>query len=332
MGKDTQKIRILFLQDIFTRRSDENNVFSAEDLCNILLEDYDIRVERKAIYGDIEALKEYGLDIVNVRTPKRGYYLKNRKFEMAEVRLLTDAVLAARFISSQKTKSLVYKIGSLASEGQEENLRRQVYVNSSVKCNNEELYEVIDTLHKAIEKGVQVQFDYSKRMLQKRYVCRMESKTFMVNPYALIWSNDHYYLVCNNPKYSNLMHVRLDRISNIHITPIKCRHFSAVSKYTDKFDSADYSNHLFNMFGGESSNVLLRCSNGIIEEILERFGEDVPIKVDGENHFVAKANVELSDGLVSWIMQYGERMEVLSPHELKKAVKEKAALIYKIYE
>lgn len=332
MGKDSQKIRILFLQDIFVRRSDENNVFSAEDLCDILLEDYEISVERKAIYGDIDALREYGLDIVNVRAPKRGYYLKNRKFEMAEVRLLTDAVLAAKFISPQKTKSLVYKIGSLASESQEERLRKQVYVNSSVKCSNEELYDVISTLHRAIERNVQVQFDYSKRVLQKRYVRRMESKMFTVNPYSLIWSNDHYYLVCNNPKYSNLMHVRLDRINNIHITDVKCRHFSTVSKYKEKFDSADYSNRLFNMFSGESGNVLLRCTNDIIEEILERFGENVPIKIDGENSFIAKANVELSDGLVSWIMQFGERIEVLGPHELKKAIRDKAKMIYKIYE
>ncbi len=332
MGKDSQKIRVLFLQDIFKRRSDENNVFSAEDLCDILKEDYDIKVERKAIYGDIDALKESGLDIVNVRSPKRGYYLRNREFEMAEVRLLTDAVLAAKFISPKKTKSLVYKIGSLASEGQEEQLRKQVYVNSRVKCNNEELYETIRTLHKAIEKNVQVQFEYSKRVLQKRYVRRMESKIFTVNPYALIWSNDHYYLICNNPKYSNLMHIRLDRISNIHLTDVKSRHFSNVSKYKDKFDSADYSNRLFNMFSGESGVVMLRCTNEIIEEILEQFGEDVPIKIDGENHFIAKANVELSDGLVSWIMQYGERMEVLSPHELKKAVRDKAKNILHMYE
>ena len=145
-----------------------------------MLAEKGIECERKSIYSDVQSLKEYGLDIVNVRAPKRGYYLKDRRFEMAEVRLLTDAVLAAKFISPKKTKSLVYKIGSLASEGQEEKLREQVYVNSSVKCNNEELYEVISTLHEAIEKRVQVQFDYSKRMLQKRYVRRMESKTFTV--------------------------------------------------------------------------------------------------------------------------------------------------------
>ncbi len=332
MGKDTQKLRILFLQDIFVRLTDEDNVFSAEELCDILLKEYNIQVERKAIYSDIDVLREYGLDIVNVRSPKRGYYLNSRKFEMAEVRLLTDAVLAAKFISPQKTKSLVYKIGSLTSEGQEELLRKQVYVNSSVKCTNEELYDIISVLNQAIEKKVQVQFDYSKRKLEKRYVRRVEYKTFTVNPYALIWSNDHYYLICNNPKYSNLMHVRLDRMSNIKITTTRCRHFSAVSKYKEKFDSADYSNRLFNMFSGHSADVILRCSNDIIDEILEQFGENIPIKIDGDEHFVAKASVELSDGLVSWIMQYGERMQVINPPELKKAIKEKAVLIQKLYE
>lgn len=332
MGKDSQKIRILFLQDIFLKRSDEKNVFSAEDLCRILAEDYNIQVERKAIYGDIDALREYGYDIVNVRAPIRGYYLNKRSFEMAEVRLLTDAVLAAKFISPQKTKALVYKIGSLASEGQQEQLRRQVYVNSSVKCDNEELYDVISILNEAIEKKLQVRFDYSKRVLQKRYVRRTEFKTFTVNPYALIWSKDHYYLVCNNPKYSNLMHVRLDRISNIEITSVRCRHFSAVSKYKDKFDSADYSNKLFNMFSGESGSIQLRCSNNIIDDILEQFGEDVPVKIDGDDHFIAKANVELSEGLVSWIMQYGDSVEVLSPDKLKKALKEKAKSILNLYE
>ncbi len=210
MGKSDQKLRLLYLQDIFLRRSDENNVFSSEEICNILSDDYNISVERKAIYKDIEALCDYGMDIVNVRSPKRGYYLKSRTFEPAEARLLTDAVLAAKFISPKKTKSLVYKIGSLLSEGQEEKIRSQIYVNSSVKCSNEELYSIISSLSLAIEKRLQVQFDYSKRKIQKRFIRRFGERTFTVNPYALIWSNDHYYLVCNNPKYDNLMHVRLD--------------------------------------------------------------------------------------------------------------------------
>lgn len=332
MSKESQKLRILFLQDIFSRRTDENNVFSAEQLCDILFEDYGISVERKAIYTDIEALQNYGMDIVNTRSPIRGYYLRARNFEPAEARLLTDAVLAAKFISPKKTKSLVYKIGSLLSEDQEEKLRSQVYVNSSVKCSNEELYDIISALSDAIEKKLQVQFEYSKRKLEKRFVRRFSSRTFTVNPYALIWSNDHYYLVCNNPKYNNLMHVRLDRISNIKITNTPYRHFSAVSAYKNEFDSADYSNKLFNMFSGEQGEIKIRCSNRLIDDILERFGENIPLMIDGDDNFIVRATVELSDGLVSWIMQYGTDMKVLEPVELKNAIRDKAKDISYLYE
>ncbi|MGN1169089.1 MAG: WYL domain-containing protein, partial [Acutalibacteraceae bacterium] len=192
-------------------------------------------------------------------------------------------------------------------------------------------YETICALNQAIEKRLRVQFDYSKRTIEEHYVRSSEAKTFVVNPYALIWSNDHYYLVCNNPKYNNLMHVRLDRISNISLTDTPSRHFSKVSPYKEFFDSADYSNRLFNMFSGESGEIELRCRNNLIDDILERFGDDVPLKTDGEDYFTVKAPVELSEGLVSWIMQFGSGIKVLQPKELKNAIAEKAQSIISLY-
>ena len=94
------------------------------------------------------------------------------------------------------------------------------------------------------------------------------------------------------------MHVRLDRISNIHITGIKCRHFSAVSKYIEKFDSADYSNRLFNMFSGDTQRLEICCHNSIIEEILDRFGQTGEIKSSSEeNRFRMVTKCIVSDGL-----------------------------------
>ncbi len=331
MGKDTTRLRLLYLQDIFTRYSDENNVFSAEELSDCLLKNYDIHAERKTIYSDIEALREYGFDIVNVRTPVRGYYLQGRRFEMAELRLLLDAISAAKFISPAQTKALTKKICADLSVGQENILKSQVYVNSLVKSDNQDVYETISVLNQAINTGYQVEYDYSKRQLKSKYV-RRETHKSRVNPYALVWSNDHYYLVCNNPKYNNLMHVRLDRINNVEITDIRSRHFSEVCDYKDTFDVTDYANRLFNMFSGEKSEIKLRCNNEIIDEILDRFGEKVPVSLDGESHFVLKTTVELSDGLVSWIMQYGEMIKVVSPYQLKRAVVDKAKSILNLYE
>ncbi len=331
MGKELNKIKLLFLHDIFSRQTDCDHVYSANELCDLLL-DYGISCERKSIYSDIEALKEYGMDIVNVRSPKRGYYLNERKFDIAEVRLLIDAVQAAKFISSRKTKALIYKIGSLLSEYQEEELREQIYVDSSFKSEKEDLYDIIKTLDSAIKKSRQVELTYSKRKLENRYLKKSEGKTFLVNPYSLLWSNDHYYLVCNNDKYNNLMHLRLDRIETVQILNTVSKHFSKVSKYNDKFDTADYSNKLFNMYTGENGQIELCCDNRIIDDILEKFGEEIPVKIYDDSHFIFKADVELSNGLVSWIMQYGSEIKVISPKMLSDAVINKSKDILAVYE
>lgn len=331
MGKELNKVKLLFLHDIFTRQTDKEHVYSANELCDLLSE-YGINCERKSIYSDIEALKEYGMDIVNVRSPKRGYYLNERKFDVAEVRLLIDAVQAAKFISSRKTKALIYKIGNLLSEFQEEELREQIYVESTFKSEKEDLYEIIKSLDDAIKKSKQVQITYSKRKLENRYLKKSEGKIFIINPYSLLWSNDHYYLVCNNDKYNNLMHLRLDRISQVKLLDSPSKHFSKVSKYTDKFDTADYSNKIFNMFTGESGEIELCCDNRIIDDILEKFGDETPLKIFDENHFVFKADVELSNGLISWIMQYGADIKVLSPKNLSDALVEKTKEILSVYE
>ncbi|MBR0349782.1 MAG: WYL domain-containing transcriptional regulator [Clostridia bacterium] len=331
MGKELNKIKLLFLHDIFTRQTDKEHVYSANELCDLLSE-YGINCERKSIYSDIEALKEYGMDIVNVRSPKRGYYLNERKFDVAEVRLLIDAVQAAKFISSKKTKALIYKIGNLLSEFQEEELREQIYVESTFKSEKEDLYEIIKSLDDAIKKAKQVQITYAKRKLENRYLKKSEGKVFIINPYSLLWSNDHYYLVCNNDKYNNLMHLRLDRISQVKLLDSPSKHFSKVSKYTDKFDTADYSNKIFNMFTGESGEIELCCDNRIIDDILEKFGDETPLKIFDENHFVFKADVELSSGLISWIMQYGADIKVLSPKNLSDALIEKTKEILSVYE
>lgn len=331
MGKELNKVKLLFLHDIFTRQTDKEHVYSANELCDLLSE-YGINCERKSIYSDIEALKEYGMDIVNVRSPKRGYYLNERKFDVAEVRLLIDAVQAAKFISSRKTKALIYKIGNLLSEFQEEELREQIYVESSFKSEKEDLYDIIKSLDDAIKKSKQVQVTYAKRKLENRYLKKSEGKVFLINPYSLLWSNDHYYLVCNNDKYNNLMHLRLDRISQVKLLDSRSKHFSKVSKYTDKFDTADYSNKIFNMFTGESGEIELCCDNRIIDDILEKFGDETPLKIFDENHFVFKADVELSNGLISWIMQYGADIKVLSPKNLSDALIEKTKEILSVYE
>jgi len=329
-GKQGSKLKFLCLLDILWFKTDEENILSANEICQKLGE-YGIEAERKSIYSDIEVLRQFGLDIVNARSPKRGYFMASRTFELAEVRLLIDAVQAAYFIPSKKTSALIKKVSSLVSSSQAEALEKQIFIENKLKCENEEIYYTIDILNNAIQQGRQVEFKYFKRKLTNKMTARSEEKNFIVNPYALIWINDHYYLVCNNPKYDNLMHTRLDRMEKVKILDKKIRSFSEVSEYKDYFDAADYSRKVFNMFSGETQQIELRCSNTIIDDILDRFGKEIPLKADGDEYFIIRVKAAVSEGLISWIMQYGPNIKINAPAKLKKSVIEKAQSISDLY-
>ncbi len=330
--KGYTKLKLLYIKDFLEKYSDEDNPVSTEQIIEMLSEK-GINCERKSIYSDVKTLKEYGVDISAERFPKPGYSILSRDFELPELRLLIDAVQAANFITQKKSKELINKIGTLCSEGQRKLIEGQVYIDNRVKCTNEEIYYNIDILNRAIQKKRKVSFTYQKRTTadnEEGY--ELSEKDFCVSPYALIWSNDHYYLVANNEKYDNLMHTRIDRMKKVEISDKRARNFSEVSPYKKFFDSADYSGKIFNMFSGDTQRLELSCDNSIIEEILDRFGTEVTLKkADKDGCFILVTKCVVSEGLVSWIMQFGPKIEVRSPRKLREDVRKKAQDILNAY-
>ncbi len=331
-GVQKSKLKLLYIVDILRKKTDENHYLAATEICDELSQ-LDIPAERKSIYNDIDILREYGFDIIHTGSKNRGgYFLGAREFELAELRLLSDAVQAANFISQKKTNQLVQKIESFASEKQAKILHSQVYVDNRPKCKNEEIYYTISLLDEAISAKVKVNFTYTRRRITEEFKTAKEEKSFTVSPYALIWSDDHYYLVCNNEKYDNLMHLRIDKIKHLEKTSLPARHFSEVSDYKNYFDSADYASKLFNMYSGEPKPVEFICNNDTLEPMLDRFGENVKIQKYDDEHFVLRTNVASSECLVAWIVQFGGRVKVKSPNDLIYSVKQKAAEILEIYD
>ena len=197
-GSANAKLKPLYLLQIFQEQTDEEHPLSAQELCGEL-EKRGVAAQRKSIYGDIELLKSFGLDILHTRAPKSGYFLASRTFETAEVRLLLDAVQAAAFITPKKTAQLVQKLEGLVSCGQAARLEGQVYIDHRIKCSNEEIYYTIEILDQAIQAGRQVRFQYARRALSGQMKVELQEKEFCVNPYALIWSGGHYYLCATIP-------------------------------------------------------------------------------------------------------------------------------------
>lgn len=324
------KVKTLLIYKYLRLYSDENNPLSSHQLIDLLQKD-GVICERKSIYADVKALTQIGIEIESVMSPKRGFYLKAREFEPPEVRLLIDAVTSAPFITPKMTRSLTGKLRGLLSENQASSLSSQVFREGVNKCDNENIYDIIDMLDKAISHKRKVSIKYRTRKIDKENKKSFTTKIFVLSPYALIWKDDRYYLVCNKSSHDNLMNLRLDRIRNITILEDAARPVSECSEYT-VFDPADYSSKMFNMFSGSVETVTLRCHLDMREQILDRFGSNVPLVAVDIWHFETNVQVAVSDGFVSWLMQFGDMIKVISPAYLADMVAQKAEKIVSVYK
>ena len=76
-----QKLKILYIRDYLEKNSHPDHPVRASELVDMLWNDYEIKCERKTIYADIEALQQYGVDIVCLPGRGGGYYIDSRNFD-----------------------------------------------------------------------------------------------------------------------------------------------------------------------------------------------------------------------------------------------------------
>lgn len=326
-----QKLKLLHILKQLTEQSDARHPISVEQILNNLAQ-HGISGERKSIYSDIGILKEFGYDIRYIKNPTSGYFLASRNVEVTEVQLLCDAIQAAKFISEQKSAELMQKMLSLLNQHQVAEAKRLLHVKNRAKSSNEQIYKHISELNRAVFEEKKVSLLYRRRVIGEKNTLEYEEREHVVSPYAMVWSEDHYYLVGNNVKYDNLMVLRVDRIYSLTVLEEEhARPFSEVSPYSDFFDSADYARTHFNMFSGSPVSIELICRNELIEPVLDRFGDDVHIARLSDKRFILCAEVAVGEGLLAWIMQFGSKIQVRKPESLKKMLLDKVEEIQKAY-
>ncbi len=326
-----QKLKLIYLLRIFEEQTDDEHALPAVKLVEEL-QKLGIRAERKSLYDDIKVLISAGYDIMVSRSASNvGFYLGRRAFELPEVRILMDAVLSASFITPKKSEELITKLQKLTSSHQAFNIARQVYVDKRAKCTNEEILYNIDTIHRAIAMKRRIFFTYHHTTLIGNRPRLGEGKPFELSPYALLWENDRYYLVGNYHKYENLSHYRVDRMKRVEILGADARSFEEVSTYRGTFNTADYVKRNFNMFGGHMITAKLLCEKRAFEILLDKFGQDIAVKKMPEERYSVVIRANFSEGLIEWLIQFGDMIEVLHPPELRSGLLQKLAEIAQNY-
>lgn len=308
-----QKLKLLYIIGMLEENTDENHPMSTADII-AGLEANGIHSERKSIYDDISKLCDFGYDIIQVHSRLGGgYYLAGREFELAELKLLVDAVQSSRFITTKKSRELIKKLEKKAGKHDAGKLQRQVYVAGRIKTENESIYYNIDNIHRAIQENRQIAFVYLDWDLKKQLVPR-ENSNKRVSPWALIWREENYYLAAFDADDGIIKHYRVDKMGRVEVLEVSREGVEQFSHV----DLAAYTNQTFGMFSGREEIVTLQFPKYLIGVVLDRFGKDTDIRVMDDDTFRVRARVAVSGQFFGWLAGIGKEASIVAPGAVKE--------------
>ena len=310
MAKGTnQKLKLIYLMKILLEKTDEEHGLTREELIQELSL-YDISAERKSIYSDLEALKLYGLDIISEQKNRTVYYyIGSREFEIAELKLLVDAVQSSKFITEKKSRQLIKKLESFASKSQAKELHRNVYVQGRIKTMNESIYYNVDKIHQAMGKNVQIKFHYFQWNVKKEPELRHNGDFYQISPWQLLWDNENYYLVGYDKQAGKMKHYRVDKMLRISLLELE----RECKEVFDEKGMAEYAKKRFGMYDGKEQTVKLRCKNELVGVMIDRFGKNIMLRPVDKEHFEVNVEVAVSGQFLGWIIALGEGVKIVGP-------------------
>ena len=310
---DNQKLKILYILDYLQKNSHEDHPVRANELI-AMLNSHNISCDRKTVYSDIQALQDYGVDIISNPGKNGGYFIGQRIFEPYELKLLIDAVQSSRYLTESKSRDLIAKLCEQCNEQDALLMKRTVLIAGRVKSMNESIYYNVDAIQEAIAQNRQITFRYFDwDMKGKR---RYREKEYYASPYGLCQDNENCYLLGYSPRHG-ITSYRVDRMTDIRTTEetrIPCPELAGKAL-------VEHANRLFQMFAGDDVNVKLRFHKELLNVVIDRFGRDTMLIPDGEDHFNFTVKVAVSPMFLSWVIGFGNKAQILYPQSVVEQCK-----------
>lgn len=313
MPKGTkQKLKLYYLGRIMVEKTDDEHMLTMPQIRKAL-EAYGVTADRKSIYDDLESLRVLGIDIIGEKSGRDYFYhVGGKHFEIAELKLLVDAIQSSRFITERKSNELIRKLTGMASMYEAAQLKRQVVVQGRVKTMNESIYYYVDDVHRAIAENKKISFEYMKWNESKELVPHRDMP-YTVSPWALTWADENYYLIAYDDESDSIKHFRVDKLKSIEVLD----DMRAGRERFREFDLARYARMSFGMFGGEPTKVRIEFENEKAGIFIDRFGTDISIRPsDKEGWSQTSVDVALSDQFLGWIFALGPGVKITGPKEV----------------
>lgn len=357
--KPNQKLKPYLVLQYLLKNSDENHAVSAPRIVGYLQE-AGIDAERRSIYRDIEEinkamlmveqdmyldeaeeeLERYGDDVryIVYDVNKKGFYVRERRYELDEIRLAAESIYASKFLTEEETETFVDLICGFVSEHQADQIKHDVLLTDRVKTNNKNTFKNVSIINAAMQKildGVEhipekITFKYLKHTISdlKQQVERRQGANYKVSPYALLLTDGNYYLLAFDDKSQEMRTYRVDRMRSVNLTNEPREGAEAFAA----IDMKSYTQRVFGMFGGEKQSITIRFVNSLLDTVIDRFGTTGIhyLKTD-DNHFTINAPIEISDQFFGWLCGFGKKAKIISPPKIVEQFTEYIDKIKSIY-
>lgn len=244
--------------------------------------------------------------------------MKDRKFSIAKIRIMMDAVRAAGFITEKQTDMFVDKLAALAGSRRGETLKDNIVAFNATKTDHPSVYNNVEVITNAIQSKKKILFTYFDFDIRRKKVYRKEGRFYCQNPIALIIDDGNYYFIGYDERYKTPINYRVDRMDQVR----PCSYDKEELREFEKFDIKKHTKQLFGMYGGEGQEVRFRVDKSLIDVVFDVFGVDTKFTVLNDSMYEFKAEVQLSPQFYGWCCSFGEKLKVIAPTEVVNTLKE----------
>ena len=315
-----QKFKLMKLWELLKRETDEDHPISRRELCRRLNE-MGISSNVRTLSLDIDELTANGYEIISRKQGKeKVYFAADHEFSIPELKIMIDALQAASFVTEKKTAELVEKIAMIGGSHKAELLKSSMVRFNTRKHTNEAILYTVDSIEDAIARRKKITFNYFhlNEKAERVYVTTPagRKKRYSIEPVALVFNEDNYYLMGYSSRHpGTTANYRIDRMDRVEVVEDSVLSEEALARIDGV---AAFTEEAFKMFGGEKEEVTLQFNKGLIEPVLDKFGEDTAMEAVDDDNGVATVQVRVSKTFFGWLAQFGDEMKVLEPKSVKK--------------
>ncbi|NMB30006.1 MAG: WYL domain-containing protein [Clostridiales bacterium] len=328
INEGSKKLLPVYILEVLKKHTDSDHILTRQSIVDRIQNDYGMSCDVRTITRNVNLLCDSGYPISRYEDNGKGFYLYQRDFEESEIRLLTDAVLASKHIAKNQTNGLIDKLCSLSTIHFKKK-NRIIYStdNYSIRY-NQNLFYNIEKINDAIESKKQISLMYNAFDINKSLKPRYRENC-IVNPYHMLMNNGRYYLMANFPRHSNMAFLRLDYITDVEEVDRVVRPIEEIENYENGINLTELRTNYPYMFSGENVKAKFKTDAKMVGDFIDWFGDKIIIS-ECDDGIIVRLTAN-RNAIIYWSLQYGRRVELIEPADLREEIKQNLEKILSKY-